>query len=458
MYVFFGLALLVRFYLFFSVGYTADDALITFRYAENLASGQGFVYNPGERILGTTTPLFTLLLAFLLRLKLSVFTAAFLISSVSDLFSARALLALFKERRPPLAFLPALIFLFNPETLRWSLSGMETQLYVAFILNALVDSSRERWKRAFVLGALATLTRIDGSAVLGSLIVCYIIRFRKFPVKESLLAGACLLPWILFALIYFGSPIPNSAGAKWALAGGHLLASGWEIFAKGFLHLHTYGLLFFLLAIYGTVKMIRDTRGLAIAIWTWGYAISYTFAGGPMHAWYYAPFYAGYLILIFNGIFALQDRVALLHRQSSNNLGMVLTMIIILLLSYRESVMIAEEQRHLDAVNKATGIWLQQNTPVDADVAIKDIGSIGYYSKRSVLDLAGLVSPQCIPFRARNDFLGPIRKFRPAYFAFSSGQARSLGLDHSDLLNGYRPVETIQSRYGTYIIYGKSIK
>jgi hypothetical protein len=39
-----------------------EDALITFRYARNLTDGNGFVYNVGERVLGTTTPLLTLLL------------------------------------------------------------------------------------------------------------------------------------------------------------------------------------------------------------------------------------------------------------------------------------------------------------------------------------------------------------------------------------------------------------
>src|SRR5205814_2662804 len=33
-----------------------DDAFINFRYAENLASGLGPVFNPGERIEGYTTP------------------------------------------------------------------------------------------------------------------------------------------------------------------------------------------------------------------------------------------------------------------------------------------------------------------------------------------------------------------------------------------------------------------
>src|ERR1700682_2995626 len=40
-----------------------DDAYITFRYAANVARGFGLVFNPGERVLGTTSPLFTFILA-----------------------------------------------------------------------------------------------------------------------------------------------------------------------------------------------------------------------------------------------------------------------------------------------------------------------------------------------------------------------------------------------------------
>ena len=50
---------------------TIDDAFITFRYARNLLAGQGFVYNAGQRVLGTTTPLYTLLLAGLAGLTRS---------------------------------------------------------------------------------------------------------------------------------------------------------------------------------------------------------------------------------------------------------------------------------------------------------------------------------------------------------------------------------------------------
>ena len=45
-----------------------DDAYITFRYARNLAEGLGLVYNPGEWVLGTTAPLWAVVLAVGYRL------------------------------------------------------------------------------------------------------------------------------------------------------------------------------------------------------------------------------------------------------------------------------------------------------------------------------------------------------------------------------------------------------
>jgi hypothetical protein len=43
--------------------WTEDDAFITFRYARNLASGHGFVFNPGERVEGYSNFVWVLLMA-----------------------------------------------------------------------------------------------------------------------------------------------------------------------------------------------------------------------------------------------------------------------------------------------------------------------------------------------------------------------------------------------------------
>src|SRR6266852_1211090 len=44
-------------------GLKFDDAYIHFRYAENIARGEGFVYNPGERVLGSGAVPWNLMLA-----------------------------------------------------------------------------------------------------------------------------------------------------------------------------------------------------------------------------------------------------------------------------------------------------------------------------------------------------------------------------------------------------------
>jgi arabinofuranosyltransferase len=46
----------------FHLGYTLDDAYITFRYARNCARGVGLVYNPGEYVKGYSNTLLTLLM------------------------------------------------------------------------------------------------------------------------------------------------------------------------------------------------------------------------------------------------------------------------------------------------------------------------------------------------------------------------------------------------------------
>jgi hypothetical protein len=45
-----------------------------------------------------------------------------------------------------------------------------------------------------------------------------------------------------------------------------------------------------------------------------------------------------------------------------------------------------------------TAVWIRENTDEDALIAAHDIGALGYFSEREIVDLAGLVSPEVIPF------------------------------------------------------------
>ena len=45
-----------------------------------------------------------------------------------------------------------------------------------------------------------------------------------------------------------------------------------------------------------------------------------------------------------------------------------------------------------------TAKWAQENLPPDALLAVHDIGAIGYFDQHRIIDPAGLVSPDVVPF------------------------------------------------------------
>ena len=47
----------------------------------------------------------------------------------------------------------------------------------------------------------------------------------------------------------------------------------------------------------------------------------------------------------------------------------------------------------------------RQNIPADARLAVHDIGALGFYTQNPLIDLAGLTSPEVIPFIRDEDRL-----------------------------------------------------
>jgi ABC-type Zn2+ transport system substrate-binding protein/surface adhesin len=45
-----------------------------------------------------------------------------------------------------------------------------------------------------------------------------------------------------------------------------------------------------------------------------------------------------------------------------------------------------------------TAKWVAANVPQDDVIAAHDIGALGYYDSHALIDLAGLVSPEVLPF------------------------------------------------------------
>lgn len=222
---------------------TVDDAYTTFRYARNLVNGLGFVYNPGEQVLGTTTPAYTLLLAFASRLsgyadfpRLAVVVNA-LLNAVAFALLLRLTTRLTGWRWAGLA--AGLLLALEGRLLDFSTGGMESSFYLTAILGtwALAVEGHTRW--AALLAGLAFLIRPDGVtlmvAFLGWLgleglhhtglihtlpfgLDLTALRSRRWltalPWAELGLSLLVVLPWLIFATLYFGQPIPQSVLAK----------------------------------------------------------------------------------------------------------------------------------------------------------------------------------------------------------------------------------------------------
>jgi len=212
--------------------YITDDTFIHLQYARNLAEGHGPVFNPGERVYGSTSPLWVGLLAAAIALGLDGLAAARALGALATLGSIALMFLLLRRtvRAPALRAAGTLAWAGHAWMLRWSLSGMEGPLAVALVLAGFVAfvADGDRGPRAGLTGtlwALASLTRPEGAflLLLWGLVLLAGARDREGRVR--LLAGA-LGPltlhggWLLFARLYYGVAWPQTLAAKTAGASG----------------------------------------------------------------------------------------------------------------------------------------------------------------------------------------------------------------------------------------------
>jgi hypothetical protein len=55
--------------------------------------------------------------------------------------------------------------------------------------------------------------------------------------------------------------------------------------------------------------------------------------------------------------------------------------------------------QNINAMQVRLGRWVDANVPRGATLAVNDIGAIAYFSRRPVLDLMGLITPEILPYR-----------------------------------------------------------
>jgi hypothetical protein len=447
--------------------FTQDDAFITYRYARNIASGHGFVYNLNEPVLGTTTPLYTLVLALLGKLSgQDIRLISHLISVLSLWISGIILYYLGRGSGTLQAAAVALVFISNP--LLISAIGMETFFLIAILLLALKSYVKEKFKLTGVLLGLLLLTRYETMLFAGLLGMHFLVRRRQLPVW--LISTATLFAiWIVFAWYTFGHIIPQSALAKLTVltAGdGYPFPLGAAIWWRVYGAQTTWYYTLLPLAIFGSYSALRNKMHeqayILVLAWSGIYFVAASLVAGSF-SWYYGPLIPGFSILLVWGVDFLARFLSRLLRQiysvvhSDQAFGAAAFTVIMLGLvtlqlsswtkgwiNYRGHIV---DSRYIHYREVAE--WLNHYASDDESLAAREIGVLGYYTHIKIIDLFGLVTPDLTPWLAEGD-TETLRKvvelYAPDYLLASQS-------DSVEKTLGYEPAQRFAE--GTYILYRK---
>jgi arabinofuranosyltransferase len=425
---------------------TIDDAFITFRYARNLLAGEGFVYNPGERVQGTTTPVYTLLMAAEKALLpgLSFPALALVTNALADAASVAIVGWLCRRAlgMPWLGVAWGLLWAVAPMSVTFAIGGMETSVYILLLLLTLASYAAGRATWSALWCALATLTRPDALLIALPLFGHMLYRalaaalrsperrataWRAIPWREAGAYALALAPWVTFATLYFGSPLAHSVVAKTAayrLGPMSALVRLIQHYATPFFEQQVFGngwigvgaLLYLFLSLIGGLAMVRrEGRLLPLAAYPWLYLAAFGISNPLVFRWYLAPILPMYVLCIMYGarkvgsdvLSALQRLPAL---AAAGRVGGWLLVAAALGASLNAWMLHPDHGPgrpapemawfKLEQLYRQVTLDLCATQPVTPEtrIAAGDIGVVGFTSQARILDTLGLISPQSVPY------------------------------------------------------------
>jgi hypothetical protein len=440
------------------LGFPLDDGWIHAQFAHNLAAGHGLAFNPGEPSTGSTAPLWTLVLALPVALGADVVLAAKAVGiALAALAAALAGALAHALTRSRVAGLVAGFAVALSPRLTWgAVSGMEVPLYTALACAALLaflrSDGRHEWGWGLLCG-LCTLARPETGVLFPVLLVTAMTIARRETTPGARtdirgLAGAVLAFAIVVGadvavnLAISGRPLPATFYAKTDGAGllnavgradvqeivRSLAIRSFAALNEVARYLAEQSLILFLFALPGMMAIGRvwkdaaqnqpaSPRGIAVV----AVQILSPLAMGAL-----APVspllmqegrYAAHLLVLFF-VVAVVGAEALARRSRAPLVVWALAALAVVRLASQNVAFADRYVRQVDNINRthvAMGGWLAANTPPGALIATNDIGAIGVFSGRPVLDLEGLVTPAIIPFKPGRQRLAFLERERPDF-------------------------------------------
>jgi hypothetical protein len=436
-------------------GFPLDDSWIHQTYGRNLAQHGEWAFIPGIPSAASTSPLYTVILSIGYKLNIPYALWTHGIGALALAFTAMLGAWLAERAAPQLKHAP--LFTGLTLLLTWHLiwaaaSGMETGIFgmLTLALIALAwrviplpasqqsENIRGGVLSGFIFGIVAALTmlaRPEGILLAGMAGLLVLLAHRggwRSGVIQAFGAAigfaVCSAPYLLLNLQLTGGLLPNTANAKFEQH-AHLLALPlpvrlWELFVAimaGGQLLLIPGMIFYLTpkgSVYaprrphqlerGQGREVRFSAPLRFMIfmlpllWAMGLIVVYALRlpASYQHGRYVIPALPALVTVGVIGTMALvqQARRSLLPRVLSRAL-VATAALLFLFFGFLQGVQIYRvDVAIINGEMVAAAHWIRDNLPENELLAIHDIGAVGYFAPRPMLDIAGLISPEVIPF------------------------------------------------------------
>jgi hypothetical protein len=409
------------------MGFPLDDAWIHQTYARNLGQIGEWVYRPGDVSAGSTAPLWTFLLSLGYHWSAEpafgwTLTLGWLGLLLTGLFAELLLSRLVPGYSASIPW-AGLFVICEWHQLWAALSGMETGWMAALYLLVfllLTGTGTLAWIAAGAATALAMWMRPDSLTLLGPLffIGAWLAIDRKLQIRNVLLGFTVFVivasGYFLFNYQVGGALWPNTFFAKQIEYSAMQSISVFSRFGSVLIQpMIGPGILMLPGFLYANWKAIKEKNAVLLAMSLWWLGISLIYAlrlpVTYQHGRYMMPAMPVFWLIGLAGWLAfwrqprkypvLSKRLWLFGGKTL--LGLVSAAFLLLgIQAYQQDSAII----NAEMVN--TAVWIKNNLPDDAILGVHDIGAVGFYTENPIVDLAGLISPEVIPFMSDEQELG----------------------------------------------------
>ncbi len=432
-------------------GFPLDDSWIHQTYGRNLALRGEWAFLPGQPSAASTSPLYTVLLAIGYALRLPNMLWTHLLGALA-LGSAAMLGARLAERVAPdtrwVGWIAGLALLATWHLIWAAASGMETMLFGMFTLlllwlawrelDDLAQSTPALLRRGAVFGAFTALTALarPEGVMLGGLCALALLVARPqgslqkvilWGIGAALAFGLVLAPYLLLNWQLTGGLLPDTADAKFQQH---------AILLERFGFFERYGQLLLAILVGGQFLLLPGIFAYAYAVpnrkpwkqalffllplaWSLGLIALYAvrLPAAYQHGRYVMPALPALVVIGVVGTAWLVQwaRGALLLRTLARVLAISAAALFLAFIG-QGLVAYVTDVRIINGEMVASAEYIRETLPEDELLAIHDIGAVGYFAPRPLLDIAGLVSPEVIPLVTDADALWQLLRERDARY------------------------------------------